>query len=784
MTVSHQISPNLFLTSVPVPQGSTAKKPEPQPTNHVVIIDCSGSMYGDLPKIRGQLKDKLPSLLGEGDTISIIWFSSRGEFGTLVKGEPVATLKDLSNLYKAIDRWLQPVCLTGFKEPLEEASRLVDELKGNCSVFFMSDGYDNQWSKQQILGAVQALAPKCASMTFVEYGYYANHPLLVEMAETAGGALIFSEDFKRYEPTFEAAMQKRALGLKRVEVDLKGDALRGFAFALDGGNLMTFKVEGSTVKVPEHIQEVWYLSPSSVGSLSKTSGPDFAKLDGAYAAIALFAQRVDSDVVLPLLKATGDVKFIKDFSGCFGKQKYAAFTDAAIQASFDPKLRLQAGYDPSAIPNDDAFTVLDLLRILANDEDNLLLLDSKDFTYSKIGRGRVQSDELTPEDQAKVDDLEKQILSTDDSKAIKKYQKEIDAIKAASKPLKFVPTPMPNGVSISNLVWNETRPNVSVLVRREGTVDISARKPKEHKKVPDQFPTFIFRNYTVIKDGLLNVEKLPLRLTGATVRALREAGLPEEAIFGVEGEDRQLAVTRAKKASDEREVPLVIDLTALPIINRTMVKSLSAKELFETQYKLQQARAAQKVYNHFYDEEFEGRKSEGYTVLYGAEAAEWLKEQGFTDYSGFSPKGKQEAATDSYVGKELKVSLKGLSSIPSLNDYTKRVASQKPLTTSQLIMKASVDAVEMFKASDVYTKAAGTTGTALYKAWLESERKAAKAEVRKLLYTMSQVRFSVIVGQKWFTEFNSLDENTLDIKDLKGEALSGTVEMKEIEIPI
>jgi len=776
---AYTINQNLYLVSAPVPRGSNTKKPEPQPTNHIVVIDCSGSMYHDLPQIREQLKKKLPVLLGEGDTISIIWFSGRGEFGTLLKGEPVATLKDLNDVNKAIDRWLRPVCLTGFKEPLAEAEKLVDELGGVCSLFFMSDGYDNQWSKQQVLEVVKNLAPKCSSTTFVEYGYYCNHPLMVDMAETAGGALIFSEDFRKYEPAFDAAMQKRAMGAKRIEVDIKADAIRGFAFAMDEGNLMTFKVEGGKVKVPEHIEEIWYLSPSAKNP-TNLEGRDFADRDAVYAAISLYAQRVDSEVVLPLLKATGDVRFIQNYSGCFGKQKYAAFTEAALQAVFDTSLRLLGGYDPSAVPDDDAFTVLDLLRILNTDGDNRLLLESKDFTYSKIGRGREQTDDLSEEDQKKVDDLEEKILDASDKDA-KKFQKEIDAIKAAAKPLKFEADPIPNGVTINNLVYNETRPNVSVQVSRTGKVNLKARKTKDQKKIPDVFETHIFRNYTIIRDGLLNVEKLPLRLTGGTIRALREAGLPDEAIQGYEGEDRQKAITRIKKAANEREVNVVFDLTTLPIINRTMVKKVSAKELFEAQYKLTQARADQKVYNSYYKEDFGAKGQEGFKVLYGEDGAAWLKEQGITE-GGFNPRGKQTAAKDSYVGKELKVALKGLSSIPSLNDFNKRVASGKDLTASQSLMKPAVDAVEAFKASDAYTKSKNPEK--VFKAWLEGEQEAAKKKVRELLYQVSQIRFSVIVGQTWFSEFSSLDENSLDLDVGEDKPIAATVEMKEIEVPI
>lgn len=265
------------LVSVTVPKASTAAKAAPQPTNHVVVIDCSGSMYGDLPLIRTQLKAKLPTLIAEGDTISLIWFSSRGEYGTLVKGEAVASLKDLSDLNKAIDRWLKPVGLTGFKEPLEEAKKLAQELGGVCSLFFMSDGYDNQWQAAQILKAVAELAPVFASTTFVEYGYYCNHPLMVSMAESAGGALILNEDFKKYEPAFESAMAKRPLGAKRIEVELGQDAIKGFAFALDGNTLLTFKVEGNNVTVPEHIDEVWFLAPEAKGKKGKVALADLTR---------------------------------------------------------------------------------------------------------------------------------------------------------------------------------------------------------------------------------------------------------------------------------------------------------------------------------------------------------------------------------------------------------------------------------------------------------------------------------------------------------------------------
>ena len=260
-TVSHKVSDSLYLVRQEV-SDSAPKKLVETPVNHVAVIDCSGSMSGDLPRIREQLKKKLPKMLKEKDTISIVWFSGRGQFGTLLEAEPVATLADLKDVNAAIDRWLKTVGMTGFKEPVEEAAALVSRVAkkrpgSTFSLFFMSDGCDNQWPRQDLLKAVEKAAGSFSSSTFVEYGYYADRPLLTAMAEKAGGNLIFADDFDKYAPLFEAAMQKTLSGAPRAEVQVKADIVGGFAWALVAGDLVTFSVEGGKAHVPEDLAEVW-----------------------------------------------------------------------------------------------------------------------------------------------------------------------------------------------------------------------------------------------------------------------------------------------------------------------------------------------------------------------------------------------------------------------------------------------------------------------------------------------------------------------------------------------
>lgn len=791
----HKIGSDLYLVRQTIPQNGTAEVKVTPPVHHVLIIDCSGSMSGDLPKIREQLKKKLPRLLQEKDLISVVWFSGKGQHGVLFEAEPVPTLADLKIVNTAIDRWLKPIGLTGFKEPLEDAGKLVAGVAKRHpshapSLFFMSDGCDNQWDRASILAAVEeTVQAGVASTTIVEYGYYADRAFLARMAECAGGSLIFAEDFDRYDPIFETAVSKRtASTAKRVHVELKSGpgAIGGFAFALHDGDLLTFSqtsgAEGNAVAVPEGVLEIAYLSGTPVGLPGLLSDlSEVAKnaaivnrtteaqkvlepsvVSTAYAALSLFATRMKPEIVFPILKALGDVRFIEEFANCFGKQRYSAFQDLAKSAAFDAKVRFTSGRDPNRVPPEDAFTLLDFIQLLQEDEGNRVILDHSAFKYSRISRGRKDADDATADGEA---------------------------------PLKFVADAAPDGYPVSSIVWNEDRPNVSFMVRKEGHVDLSAKilsnkiqsvertvRDKQIEALPRKFPTWIFRNYAVVKDGLVNIEVLPVRLTEATTRKLFDIGK-------VAGRDCAVACVVAPATADlklknaepvGRDDVWLVDLKSLPIVNRKMIKAASAKKLFEDAYELTKRRAAQKVFNAFQKEKFP-KESKGYKIVYGDEAAAWLKEQGLTDYNGFAPRQVQAPSVDFYIGKELSTHLKGLSSLPSMKEAIEKRAKGK-LTPSAALLTPFVKQVEDFLDSTTYEKSKDKDK--VFEAWLASEAKAATKAVRGLMGEMARTKFAIVVGQSWFIEFDSIDQNQMSILADDGSDLECRVEMKEVEINI
>ncbi len=769
-TTSHKIADNLYLVHQQLGGGPPPKPAVPPPTNHIVVVDCSGSMSYELPQLKTQLKNKLATLIGPKDTVTIVWFSGRNQCGLVIEAEPVASLPDLAAVHKAIDKWLHPVGLTGFKEPIELATKTAQKLaaKGACSLFFMSDGCDNQWDRKEILKAVEGISAVCSASTFVEYGFYADRALLASMAEKAGGAHVHCADFSRYEPTFAAVMGRQVVGGKRIEVQIAGDPLLGFAFAANGGDLLTFGVEFGKIAVPEATAELFYLSPAPVGIPDLTLA-EVARLDaqaivakafkpefelhhatrGAYAALSLLAVRMKPDIIYPILRALGDVHFIERFAACFGKQQYSDFMDGARTALFDTKARFAKGWDPSKVPDDNAFTVLQLLEVLVADGANVLF-EHPAWTYARIGRQRVDAADMLPADkQTEVDELTAKLGKTKTVSGKKAIQDQIDAI-LASVPaaLKFTADPAPDGYPIASLTYNESRPNVSILVKKEGTVDLTDRIAattgiKGLAKLPSPFPTFIWRNYTIIKDGLVNVERMPVALSHEAYTKLQAAGVDMQTV---------------QDSSAARGPVVVINLKPLPTINRAMCREASARELFELEWKLTQLAAQQKVFNTFVKDLAPPKESKGYTVVYSDEAAAWLKDQGLTDYSGFSPKVVQVPPTgDYYEAKYLEVALKGFASLPSVKDVRTKMTGAKALTGCTALMAHWITEVQNY--INAHAKAPAATRTA----WLEGNQKAATAERRALLFKKAQAVFVITVGQVWFKEFPTLDDKTMTL---------------------
>jgi hypothetical protein len=704
---------SLALQKLPV-----VAKPVPAPVHHLIAIDISGSMYSDLPELRTHLKNKLATLVGVNDTVSLIWFSGRGQCGTLVEAMKVNGVADLSTLHTAIDRYLVATGLTGFKEPLEMAGAIVDRLKAKApgalfNLFFLTDGYENQSPEKDVLAVCKAIAPKLDTAAIIEYGYYCNRPLLTKMAEILGGKLVFSEDFQSYAVAFEGSMSGST---KKVPVKLDHAPSAGYVFALSGENLLTFTPdEDNVVAVPEGLTELAYFVAKKGKAFDHKKNTDAL----IFASLVPLAQRMETDSVFSVLGALGDVALVNTFSSAFSKEDYSRFEAEVLAAAADATKRYVAGHDPAAVPKEDAYTVLELLSDLSSSADNLFYPYHSAFAYERIGAAR------------KANDEEVRFEIADKSK----------------------------GYPINGLVWSEDRPNVSVRVRVDGKVLLPAGRPAG---IPAEIESFIYRAFTVVRDGIVHTRRLPVSLTESTFAKLQANGL-------LAGE-----TWAAGKV-------FVLEYPKLPVINRKMVKGTTAKDTFRMVVELAHLKGAQKVFNDWRDR-ISPKESKKFIALYGEAGAEYLKSVGVTDYNGFNPAGTTVKSGDFYMAKELKIAIKGLSSLPKVLDVENALDSKKKLKISEFVMVDAIQRLDAFMSSDIYTKAAD--GNALLGTWLEGEQKAIVAKTRELIEQLAQRKFSIVVGHIWFSDMPSLDANSLDI-DVPGYGpVTVTATLKDVEVAL
>jgi len=769
---SWRIADGLRLCHLPLPRDG-APPPLPPGAHRIFVCDVSGSMSGDLPALRQHLKNNLAQVVDPGDTVTVLWFSGRRQFGVVVEGLRVRSAPDLAAAHRAIERFLVPVGLTGFREPLEEVERALDRLSASApglaaSLCFMSDGHDNQWREPEILAVCERLAARLAAAAVVEYGWYANRKLLVRMAEALGGEYVFAADFAGFAPLLDGSLSAEvAGGARRRAVALPGGGppLLGAAFAVRGGagaegGVASFAAGADgAVRVPEDVDALFVLSERPLPGVA--DGGDLAAAvsacpeaaTGAYAALSALAQRARGDEALEVLRALGDVRLVRAFSGCFGKQRWSAFEAMAAAAARDADRRWEQGRDPSAVPAEDAFCAMDLLALLAEDPEAMLHVRHPDFRYSRTGRKSVPVEaDLTEAERAEIAAMTAEARTADDLDRVRQRLEAIAATKP--RPARFRPAVEEGGVPMSALTLNETRPNVSLLTREEGFAVVG---PNPHG-VPEEVPTFRWRNWTVLRDGILNVETLPVSVGRATFERLAAEGL-------VEGPWVAGAA-------------YVVPLSGLPVVNRRMVARVSAAEAFALEYDLLRAKAAQKVFGHYQELRFPRDRAAGLRARFGDAGAEWLRLRGVAD-GGFSPAVAKLPAQDVYIATELKLSLRGLSSLPKVADVEARLDSGKPLGASAALMAPFVREWRGFLA----TAAASDDGAS--RAWLSARAMEWKTEARRRQRQLAEIKFSVVVGQRWFPEFETPGEGTLTVRVDGGAAeIQGTAELREFEVEI
>lgn len=679
--------------------------------NHIICVDCSGSMSSSLPKLREELKNKLSSLIDEKDKLSIIWFSGDGQADYVFDNYKITSAVELSNIKKGIDQYLKPIGATAFAKPLKLALQRVDESFLN-NLVFMTDGYNNDCSINEVFENLHKIANKFDSSFFIEYGNYVDSQLIQNMAETTGGSVLNARDFESLAVQIETGL--KALVQPKIEVtDIDAD----YVFGTSNGQFIRYKVENGKALVAGDTEILFY------GEASNDT--DELPLIYGYFELGL------NEKVEEILYKRGDVELIETYSKAYGKQKMLSFKEMVADMYFSRRPIFDKGYlaDYKVDPN--AYNVIEMLNDLSNGENEIYTYHSK-FNYSKIGVSRVVKSGLDGEIKG--------LLAEADS-----VEEAQDILDKAVKP-KFIPNDSSGCAKLSTLAFNTERANVNITVSLKGKV---VNLPANQWGM-NEYETHITRSYNIIKDGILNVTRMPVTLDGETRAKFDSLGLIVETLEPVNG----------------KEVVL-IDFSELPIINKSMLQSLNASEFTKEYLSLEEQKAAQKVFRYF-----DQQMNPPVSITNDEQKDTFLTMLGITK-NGFNPPSTAAPSTDVYMAPNLECKFAGLSSLPSIPNAQKKRDENKKLNLADKMILKYCDMVNNL--ISLNSESAGET--------IRDLTKKVVAQKRSLEYNIANKTISLILSRGWFKDLEGFDDTKVELQSEFG-IVDADLVFKEIEVKI
>ena len=473
--------------------------------------------------------------------------------------------------------------------------------------------------------------------------------------------------------------------------------------------------------IPTNTTELYYVTKT------KGKADDFSlkgispKLYGAiYAAIYVFSSKMKYNIVEELLYSSRDKELIDLYCNSFGKQKLVEFQNVVLNRIFSPKDNIElttAKYRP----NPKKYCVLDFMNDIMSDEDNKIYLFHEDFNYSRTGAKAVVKKILTDEQKEKL------------SKVSTKLKADKILAEADENSPEMIIKDKSAGYSVNKLQWNKERANLSLQV----SIDVDVKLPKTAKmfKEGTVIPSYIIRNYTLIKDGILNVTQLPISLNNKLAGKFKRMGL----------------------VKSEKNRIYTIDISSLPIINKKSTESVTSIDMSKLELESLENQACLKYLNYLKTELIDANKSTKINSSnlvdkkYSEEQLEYLNNIGLTS-KGYSPKTELDYTGDFYMANSLKTLVEKFSSLPKIENIIDKNKNNKQLTASEAyvfeIMKNIDSKVKV--ASDKYERVCELIG---------EHKKISDFLNREI----AQNKFSIILSRKWFIDKTDFDDNTVSV---------------------
>ncbi len=523
---------NIRVTSRPLRPAAAPAAPEP--VEHIVIADRSGSMWGSTDQLQQAIAKMASADEYKGVTSTLMSYSGRGDVRTHWSR---TDSPDLSTL-----RSLQPTGLTSLSGALSLAAEMVSKARGKVVVTVHSDGYVNDPSPRQERVACDAAVAKIAAsgkaiVNTIAYGHYCDWSYLASLATAGGGRCL---------QVANGTLRELHDALYEGVAGLASGAVSAVDVAPEPGAYLTlvFDPERRTVTRVTDTQKV---AASASAQLYSFVEGDGGGGEGGYPGMAAAALSY---------ALAGDLRSAKDYALSAGFPAFAAHSRALVSSQVAAFVK---ALEDAVFA--DVYTAVDPATLVKSPGTSSMAILSTLSHYA----GKVEVD---------VTDL----LSGYKRRGVKRV--------AAGNPDVKVEPVDPQWATLSNFSINRDSPVVNMLLSRPATLKI-AGAPQTRVAGVQLNNLSEHRNYTVVADGEVTVKRLRLRTVNKVAAgALRALGAADEGggIYTVSFEDRPLDGfdEGGMKAPERGELERLVRLYGVQKFFATALKGSSTEYDAET----------------------------------------------------------------------------------------------------------------------------------------------------------------------------------------------------------
>ena len=245
------------------------------PAHHILLIDASGSMWGDMDQMQATLLRLFTAaeLQAPHLRVSLLSYSSAGDVITHFTRASVAELQAVGGAPQRTVKGLAARGLTCISQALRAAVALVTRGETTC-VSLHTDGWANDPSpaseRKALLAAADDLHRTGAWLSGIAYRTSSDFGLLSELAARCGGSAVLAESTRQ---VYDAIHSSTARAAGHVEPPVRIDVTPGsmvLFYSVSAGRCVLQREPGTlsiSGLAPTDDRAAWALSPLDMAGL-------------------------------------------------------------------------------------------------------------------------------------------------------------------------------------------------------------------------------------------------------------------------------------------------------------------------------------------------------------------------------------------------------------------------------------------------------------------------------------------------------------------------------------